>query len=71
MTKTEEEKLMTTMALPTQPLQIIDKLFIKSEEEDKEMISRRKILMREFGLSLMITSMLTGLELKELIMSMD
>lgn len=71
MTKTEEEKLMTTMALPTQPLQIIDKLFIKSEEEDKEMISRRKILMREFGLSLMIMSMLTGPELKELIMSMD
>jgi len=71
MTKTEEEKLMTTMALPTQPLQIIDKLFIKSEEEDKEMISRRKILMREFGLSLMIMSMLTGPELKKLIMSMD
>ena len=71
MTKTEEEKLMTTMALPTQPLQIIDKLFIKSEEEDKEMISRRKILMREFGLSLMIMSMLTSPELKQLIMSMD
>jgi len=35
------------------------------------MISRRKILMREFGLSLMIMSMLTGPELKKLIMSMD
>jgi hypothetical protein len=71
MTKTEEEKLMTTTVLPTQLLQIIDKLFIKSEEKDKEMISRRKILMREFGLSLTIMSMLTGLELKKLIMLMD
>jgi len=71
MTKTEEEKLMIIMALPTQPLQITDKLFIKSEEEDKEMISKRKILMREFGLSQTIMSMLTGLELKKLIMLMD
>lgn len=71
MTKTEEEKLMTTMVLPTQPLQIIDKLFIKSEEEDKETILRKKILMREFGLLLTIMSMLTGLELKKLIISMD
>jgi hypothetical protein len=71
MTKTEEENLMTTTVSPTQLLQIIDKLFIKSEEEDKEMISRRKILMREFGLSLTIMSMLTGLELKKLIMLMD